>query len=348
MPSLDIFSNKERFAPIFCMLAIMKRIWILPLGVIVLFFSGVMVSAAQSWMLGAWTRVSNDPIISPRGDGWESAGTFNPAVILHRGKLVMLYRAQDKSGVSRLGYAESSDGIHFTRFAEPVLSPEADYEKDGGVEDPRLVKFGDTNYLTYTGYNKHDAQLCLATSKDLRHWQRQGVILPAYKGNWNVGWTKSGAIVPEKIDGKYWMYFLGTAADKTDQMGLASSTDLLHWTDATDAPVLPRRVGGFDSRVAEPGPPPIVTKDGIVLVYNAADDKLVYRTAIAVFDRSDPRKLLWRSEQPVFAPEKPWEKVGQVPNVVFVEGMVRQRGRFLLYYGAADKYVGVAEVPNIP
>ena len=200
-----------------------------------------------------------------------------------------------KDGTSRLGYAESSDGIHFSRRPQPVLSPEAAYEKDGGVEDPRLVKFGDTYYLTYTGYNKKDAQLCLATSKDLLHWQRQGVILPAYKGHWNVGWTKSGAIVPEKINGRYWMYFLGTSADKTDQMGLASSTDLIHWTEATAEPVLPRRPGQFDSRVVEPGPSPIVTKDGIVMVYNAADDKLVYRTAIAVFDRHDPRRLLWRS-----------------------------------------------------
>ena len=255
----------------------------------------------------------------------------------------MLYRAQDQNGTSRLGYAESSDGIHFNRRAEPVLSPKADYEKDGGVEDPRLVKFGNTYYLTYTGYNKRDAQLCLATSHDLLHWQRRGVILPAYKGRWNVGWTKSGAIVPEKIDGKYWMYFLGTSADKTDQTGLAYSTDLIHWTEATDAPVLPRRAGQFDSRVVEPGPPPLVTKDGILLVYNAADDKLVYRTAMAVFDRKDPRRLIWRSKQPIFFPELNWEKVGQVPNVVFVEGMARQGNRYLFYYGAADKYVGVAE-----
>ncbi len=174
-------------------------------------------------------------------------------------KIVMLYRAQDAKGVSRLGYADSSDGIHFTRRPEPVFSPEADYEKGGGVEDPRLVRFGDTYYLTYTGYNTKDAQLCLATSRDLIHWERKGVLLPAYKGNWNTGWTKSGAIVPEKIDGKYWMYFLGTTPDKNDQMGLAYSSDLIHWTEATKTPVLPRRPGQFDSRVVEPGPPPILT-----------------------------------------------------------------------------------------
>jgi len=297
---------------------------------------------------GAWQRISETPVISPQGDGWESAGTFNPSVILRGGKFVMLYRAQDKGGTSRLGYAESADGIHFARRSEPVLSPEKDYEKDGGVEDPRLVQFGETYYLTYTGYNKKDAQLCLATSKDLIHWERKGVILPAYKGRWNVRWTKSGAIVPEKIAGKYWMYYLGTTPDNNDQMGLASSTDLLHWTDATNTPVLLVRAGMFDSRVAEPGPAPIVTPKGIVLIYNGADDKLTYRTGVAVFDLKDPRVLISRTEAGVFAPEKQWEKVGQVPNVVFVEGMVRQKERYLFYYGGADTYVGVAEAPVVP
>ena len=300
---------------------------------------------ARPLPFGAWRRVSTTPVIAPRGESWESAGTFNPAAIMHDGKVVMLYRAQDKQGTSRLGYAESADGIHFHRRADPVLSPTEPYENDGGVEDPRLVQFGDTYYLTYTGYNKKDAQLCLATSRDLIHWDRQGVILPAYKGNWNVKWTKSGAIVPEKIDGKYWMYFLGTTADNKDQAGLASSIDLLHWTDVTPAPVLPVRPGGFDSRVAEPGPPPVLTRDGIVLIYNGADDKLVYRTGIAIFDRRNPSKLLWRSDEPRFSPAKNWEKVGQVPNVVFVEGMVQQRNRYLFYYGGADTNVGIAEAP---
>jgi beta-1,2-mannosidase len=312
-----------------------------------------------------WTRLSDTPILSPQGATWESAGTFNPAVILGPNKkVVMLYRAQDSAGTSRIGYAESTDGLHFTRRAEPVLSPEADYEKDGGVEDPRLQKIGDTYYLTYTGYNKIDAQLCLATSRDLLHWQRQGLIVPANRGNWNVKWTKSGAIAPEKIDNKFWMYWLGTAADGTDQMGLSSSPDLLHWTEETQTPVLPRRPGQFDSRVVEPGPPPFIIGDRIVLIYNGADDHLVYRTGIAVFDSRDPRKLISRSETPVFAPEKEWEKVGQVPNVVFVEGMIpaanvsaKQKGAvaahsantraFVFYYGAADKFIGAggADLP---
>ena len=301
--------------------------------------------SGQQLPFGTWHRSTDAPVISPAGDGWQSAGTFNPAVIEASGKIVMLYRAQDKQGTSRLGYADSADGVHFKRRDEPVLNPTESYEKNGGVEDPRLVQFGETYYLTYTGYNQTDAQLCLAISKDLIHWERKGIIIPANKGNWNVKWTKSGAIVPEKIDGKYWMYFLGTSADDKDQGGLAYSQDLMHWTEATKTPVLPVRPGQFDSRVAEPGPAPILTPNGIVLVYNGADDKLVYRTGVAIFDRKNPRKLLWRSDRPIFQPEKDWEKVGQVPNVVFVEGMVKRGERYLFYYGAADKYIGLAEAP---
>ena len=289
-------------------------------------------------------RLTEDPILRPSGDGWESAGTFNPAVIQHDGKYVMLYRAQDRNGTSRLGYASSTDGVHFERRPDPVLSPEAPYEKDGGVEDPRLVKIGSTYYLTYTAYNKKDAQLALATSSDLIHWNRKGVILPAYEGNWNTGWTKSGAILDQKINGKYWMYFLGTR-DKKDLTGIAWSADLLHWTEASNQPVLPSVPGGFDDRVVEPGPPPVITKDGVLLYYNGADAQLVYRTGWALFDVKDPAKVLSRSKRPIFSPSTDWERQGQVPNVVFVEGLVRSPERWLFYYGGADRCIGLASSP---
>lgn len=291
---------------------------------------------------GAWERISAEPILSPRGSGFESAGVFNPGVVKRGDKFVMLYRAQDKDGTSRLGYATSSDGVAFTRRATPVLEPATEYERDGGLEDPRLVKIKDTYYLTYTGYNKKDAQLCLATSTDLINWDRKGVILPAYKGRWNVGWTKAGALISQKINGKYWMYFMADAAGRPNQMGVAYSSDLVHWTEPLDRPVLARRPGYFDSYVVEPGPPPVMTKDGIFMVYNGANDQTVYSVGWVLFDKNDPTKVLARSEKPIFSVEKEWEKTGQVPNVVFVQGMVRDGNRWLFYYGGADKYIGVA------
>ena len=319
-----------------------------------LIFTGMTTLAAGPSMLpfGVWKRLASQPILSPAGNGFESAGTFNPAIVKLDKDFVMLYRAQDRSGTSRLGYATSHDGIHFARRREPVMAPETPYEKGGGVEDPRVVQVDGTFYLTYTGYNNvdgvgpnhKDAQLCLAISSDLMHWKRQGVIMPAYKGAWNVGWTKSGAILAEKVKGKYWMYYLGDAQGQSSQMGIAYSDDLLHWADALDHPVLSSRPEFFDSKVVEPGPPPLLTENGILLIYNGADDGLLYSTGWVLFDKQDPTRVVERAEKPVFRPEKPWEKVGQVPNVVFVEGLIRTDKRWLFYYGGADKYIGVAEV----
>ena len=319
--------------------------------------STLALSAAESPVHIQTERLSNQPILSPQA-GWAELALFNPTAIRHGSNVVLLFRAQDKNKTSRIGYADSTDGLHFKVRPEPVLSPEAAYEKNGGVEDPRVIEINGLFYLTYTGYDTHSAQLCLATSKDLIHWDRKGVILPAYKGTWNTQWTKSGAIIPQPINGKWWMYYLGTRTDPDgkprDYMGLATSTDLLHWTDATSAPVLSRRPGAFDSRVMEPGPTPIVTEAGILLLYNGADDKLVYGPGWALFDRNNPGRLLARSTESFVSPKLDWEKSGTVPNVIFLEGAVQpfflegaiSRDLFQLtgYYGAADKYIGALKI----
>jgi predicted GH43/DUF377 family glycosyl hydrolase len=299
--------------------------------------------------LKQWERLNGgNPIMAPKGDGFESAGVFNPAVVKKDREYVMLYRAQDKDGTSRLGYAHSTDGIHFVRRSEPVLVPETDYEKDGGVEDPRIVRIGITYFLTYTSYNKKDAQLCLATSKDLIHWERKGIIMPAYKGRWNMGWPKSGAILTQKIKGRYWMYFLGDSAKDVHETGVAYSYDLIHWTEALDEPLVRPRPGYFDAKVVEPGPPPIMTPEGILLIYNGADERSVFATGWVLFDKNDPTKVIARSDTPIFTVKQEWEKSGQVPNVVFVEGAVQQGNRWLFYYGGADRFVGVAAAATLP
>ena len=298
------------------------------------------------------SRLSNEPVLAP-GPAWSSTGLFNPAAVELHGKTVLLFRATDAEMISRIGYADSGDGLHFTIREQPVLTPEAPYEVGGGVEDPRLVHIEGTYYLTYTGYNGKDAQLCLATSKDLIHWERRGVILPAYKGTWNTKWTKSGAILPQKVKDRWWMYYLGTRTDadgqERDYMGLASSADLLHWSDASDAPVLSRRPGAFDSRVMKPGPAPMMTSAGILLLYNGANDSLVYGPGWALFDSQDPSKLIARAEKPFLLPEFEWEKKGVVPNVIFLEGDILKftmSGRMDVnaYYGAADHVVGAAHL----
>ncbi len=318
-------------------------------------------------------RLSKEPILSPRPGKFDSAGAFNPAAtLLANGHTVLLYRGQDEKGISRIGYAESEDGINFTADDQPVIAPQLSTNQNSrddsdGVEDARLTRdFGGKNWLaTATVYSKASdaAQLVsyVSSGKNLRQWQRKSVIMPANQGKWNIHWTKSGAIVvdakarPLKINKEYYVYYMGDAKSGADQMGVASSPEGIFWQDKTDEPVLPRRPGMFDSRVVEPGPHPIITDDGILLLYNGGDDSLTYKTGWALFDKNDPTKLLARCSEPIFSPELSWEKknasntVHQVPNVVFVEGIVPERkdgkvikDSYLVYYGSADSYVGVA------
>ena len=287
-------------------------------------------------------RYDGNPIILPRGSGFESKDVFNPACIKHEGKIRMLYRAEDKTGIgiwngtSRLGLAESSDGINFNRYKKPVLEPEFDYELKGGCEDPRVVRVGDTFYLTYTGYKKHTEKgygisMCMATSKNLKDWKKHGPIIPN---------TKSGAILNRKVNGKYVMYF------GEGNISLAYSDDLLHW-DIKKEPVLTPREGHFDSKLVEPGPPPIMTDEGIFMIYNGdKKDGRRYCSGAVLFDKNDPSKVLKRCETPFLEPEKEWEINGQISNVVFSEGLVKHAGKWFLYYGGADSNINVATCPE--
>jgi len=189
------------------------------------------------------------------------------------------------------------------------------------------VKIEDLYILTYTGYDGGKARLCIATSTDFVEWEKLG---PVFEGD---TWSKSGAIVPAKIDGKYFMYF-GDSSIK-----LAYSTDLKNWT-IYPRPVMEPRPGNFDSRLIEPGPTPIITDEGILLIYNSADFSAIYRPGAALFDIDNPRKLVKRTDKPLVEPELSWEKQGQVPNVIFIEGAVVIEGKLILYYGAADTYIG--------
>ncbi|SKB98564.1 glycoside hydrolase family 130 protein [Dyadobacter psychrophilus] len=338
------------------------------------------------WTFGGFQRPANvNPVISPdststffcpmnkRQVDWESNDTFNPAATMKDGKIVVLYRAEDKAGraigkrTSRLGYAESEDGITFKRRKEPVLYPAEDNQKKnewpGGCEDPRVAVTEEGLYvIIYTQWNQDKARLGIATSRDLLKWEKHGpAFTKAFNGKFNEIWSKSGSIVTKlvgdkqviaKINGKYWLYF-GEA-----NVNLASSTDLINWTPLVDknenlVNLISPRKGFFDSNLTECGPPAIVTEKGIVLLYNGKNDKgedgdkrftpNSYCAGQVLFDKNDPSKVLARLDVPFFRPMESFEKSGQyVAGTVFIEGMVYFKNKWLLYYGCADSRVGVA------
>jgi beta-1,2-mannosidase len=298
---------------------------------------------------------------------WQRKDVFNPAVVVRDGKIWMIYRAEDTigkyAGTSRLGLASSIDGLHFKTELAPIFYPDEDkmkmYEWEGGCEDPRIVQRNDGTYImTYTAYDGKTARLCLASSLDLRHWTKHGLVLG--EGKYRNTWSKSGAIVckrqgeqmvAQKVKGKYWMYWGDL------NLYMATSDDLIHWAalenqDGSFTKVLSPRNEGFDSGLVESGPYALMSEKGIVLIYNAANKGFVndpkaspensYKAGQALFNLNNPTQLLGRTAMPFLAPDRPYEIEGQVNRVVFLEGLAYFKKNWFLYYGTADSKIGVA------
>jgi predicted GH43/DUF377 family glycosyl hydrolase len=345
------------------------------------------------WAFGGFVRPAGiNPIISPdlnavfldpmsnKMTKWEANYTFNPAATVKGHKIVVLYRSEDLTGVeigtrtSRIGYAESNDGLSFKRNSKPVMYPGNDSQKEfewpGGCEDPRVaVTENGTYVMFYTQWNRKVPRLGVATSKDLITWVKYG---PIFRKFYNAKFAdipnKSASILTKlagdkqvivKINGKYWMYW------GEQHVYAATSTNLVDWKPEVDSngelkQLFSPRPGYFDSDLTECGPPAIMTDKGIILFYNGKNhpgkggDKRFngnsYCAGQALLSLTDPSKLITRLDVPFLRPMESFEKSGQYVNgTVFIEGMVYFQKKWFLYYGCADSRVGVAVFdPNKP
>lgn len=350
-------------------------------------------SAQKSWMIGPFTKQQNvNPCLQPKPTlfkdpllkkkvGWEEQDVFNPAAVIKDGKVYLLYRAEDTvkkyAGTSRIGLAYSNDGLYFKTNKQPVLYPKPDallkFEAEGGVEDPRVVHDEKgTYYMTYTAYDGTTARLFVATSKDLKHWQKHGsVFKKAENGKYINYWSKSGSIVCKvndgnmvavKINGKYWMYwgesniYAATSDNLIDWIPIAETDpakkqyDSLRNYEAFKIVFGPRH-GKFDSELVEPGPPAVLTNDGIVFIYNSKNspsfgDKSLpngtYAAGQILLDKNNPLAVRDRCDNYFLKPDMPYEITGQVNNVCFLEGLVQFDNKWFLYYGTADSKIAVA------
>jgi predicted GH43/DUF377 family glycosyl hydrolase len=320
---------------------------------------------------------------------WAAKDVFNPGAVVADGKVCLLVRAEDTVGpwlgTSRLGLATSEDGLDFELETEPVLFPADDawqaLEWPGGCEDPRVVESPDGRYAcTYTAFDGRVGRLMVATSPDLRHWEKHG---PAFAGTpYAERWSKSGSVVTElcdgnlvaaRIDGRFWMLW----GERT--VYAASSDDLVAWRPVEFdpgadryltlddggwrvhhtpghpvlRPVLTARRGRFDSLLTEPGPPPVLSADGIEFIYNGVNHPSrgvadspphAYQPGLVVLDPADPTAVVHRSTEPLIRVGAD-EAQGQVGNVLFAQGLVLHRDRWMLYYGMGDSSIGCASAP---
>lgn len=292
-------------------------------------------------------RVKENPILAPTDLTWENSQVFNPGAVIHEGKVLLLYRAMGtQDNLSRVGLAVSDDGIHFTRNKTPLYYGGGHKTENLGIEDIRIVEINDTFYLTYASVSGRPSgklnlkwkdlgarvpHISLSTTKNFIHYLDYDVVIPSREG-------KDATLFPKKINGEYLLLF----REGPNKTFIADSPHLDYWPQRFF--LFDKRPGFWDSYRAGIGAPPIETEKGWLLFYHGVDEKFVYRIGIMFLDKDDPRKILYRSAEPVFEPEESYEKKGVVPNVVFTCGVIEKDDTYFVYYGAADTVVGLATV----
>jgi predicted GH43/DUF377 family glycosyl hydrolase len=320
-------------------------------------------------------------IIAKTSHPFEDAGVLNPAAIRDGETVHLLYRAVKSGNYSSIGYCRLSGALTIEkRNEEPLLSPVFDYESHG-IEDPRLVKIEEVYYLSYCAYDGVNAMGALATSLDLIHFERHGMIVPQFsyeemKGmirsntllnekykrynshhdSWtNSGekkfvWDKNVVFFPRRIDGK--LVFLHRIKPDIQITSVYSLSELTpaFWTsyleELEDHIVLSPRYEHEVSYIGA-GCPPIETEEGWLLIYHSVYDTTagyVYSASAALMDLDDPSKEIARLPYALFSPEHSWELSGEVNNVVFPTGAVVFDDRLYIYYGAADERIGCASL----
>ncbi len=292
-------------------------------------------------------RAPENPILLAQGDGFEGHNVFNPAAIDINGSIYILYRAMDTKNTSTIGLAISRDGVSIDeRLSEPIYVPRADFEMkhgtptgNSGCEDPRIVRIGDTLYLTYTAYDgvRVPAGAVSSISVDdflarrFDKWSTPLLLTPDGVDD------KDLALLPEKIDGNFLLYHRINNQICADLLpDLTSGKRVSRCIDV----IGPRR-GMWDGEKVGSAAPPIKVGNNWLMIYHGVSRHAEYRLGLVLLDSSGT-SILARTADPVFEPLEAYEKVGEIANVVFSCGAVVRGDTLFLYYGAADAVVGVA------
>lgn len=285
------------------------------------------------------TRISEEPVLKPISEHpWEAAAVFNGAAVYENGIYHYIYRATNIGGhekygeyINNLGYATSRDLLNWERRPEPILRNDVPQEWRG-PEDPRIVKIENIYYMTYTGFGGRfpgDYRICLATSDDLIHWQRHGVLLDEE--------NKNSAFFPAKFGKDYLLLHR-----RHPNIWLARTRDFKTFRDHR----IIMKIVDDDwqcTRIGIAGPP-VPHPQGWLLIYHAVDRTNAYRLGAALLDFENPAIVLARQSRPVLEPELDWEINGFVPNVIFSCATVATEAEYAVLYAGADTVTGAAVV----
>ena len=237
--------------------------------------------------------------------------------------------------MSRIGYAVSKDGITWNRLRRPILEPSNETDSQG-VEDPRVTALDGRYYMAYTAYSGNgpfaeSVTPMFAVSTNLIEWERMG---PLTRDEDN----KDHFLLPRKINDRYIAFHR-----RPPRIWLAESNDLITWPEEQMRAIMaPRTDNGWDGKRIGGNGPPIETDHGWLMLYHGYNHEHIYRLGVCLLDREDPGRIINRPVDPIFEPEEPWELEGEVPNVVFSSANPVIDDVVHIYYGAADRVIGLA------
>ena len=90
---------------------------------------------------------------------------------------------------------------------------------------------------------------------------------------------------------------------------------------------------------------PFRIDEGWLEIYHGASKEDRYCLGAVLLDANEPWKVLARSKKPIIEPEEDYEIDGFFGNVIFNCGVLYEENKVKIYYGAADTYIGYAEIP---
>ncbi|MCS6815867.1 MAG: glycosidase [Blastocatellia bacterium] len=291
-------------------------------------------------------RYEGNPILTTADWPYPANSVFNAgATLLPNGETLLLVRVEDRRGISHLTVARSQDGItNWQIDPQPTFPPDPERypEEIWGIEDPRITWIEELERyaITYTAFSTSGPLVSLALTRDFRVFERRGVIMPPE--------DKDAALFPRRFRGRWALIHrpISTYPTSRANIWISFSPDLKHWGDHTV--LLEARQGAWwDANKIGLSPPPIETPEGWLIIYHGVrmtPAGCLYRLGLALLDLEDPRRVIRRSDEWIFGPDAPYERVGDVADVVFPCGAILdpKTGELRLYYGAADTSIALA------
>ena len=284
-------------------------------------------------------RYAQNPFLTPDMIPGANA-VFNSSVTRFGEKYVGVFRVEKREGFQSLRVAWSDDGINRWKFDPdevlvPTEEPFKTYEE--ARYDPRITKIDDTYYICHASENRYGCQVSVASTKDFRKFTK--IAVASEPTNRNM------VLFPEKIGGLYVRLDRPWEGGMSGNVWISYSPDLVYW--GRSEVIMTSRGFAWDQGKIGPGAPPIRTDEGWLCIYHGVTPRVnakIYKAGVALLDLEDPRKVIARSKEYLFAPTEDYERVGDVPNVVFPTAIIPypEKDELRIYYGGADTVMCLA------